>query len=391
MAAQKEDRHENTITETIGVDLGDKYSALRVIDQATGRRPSTGGSARPPRRSSGSSAGRTTARAVLEVGTHSPWTSRIVAAQCPETFVANPRELRFIFKNQRKSDRVDACALARVGRLDPELLSPIRHRGEPAQYDLALIRARAALVSARTKLVNSLRGLIKATGSRLQKQGAASIGGRTIDRVPECLREALQPMLYAIELLTDEITTYDKRVDKLATESYPETGVLTQVPGVGNLTALAYMLTLEDPAHFQQSRDVGAFLGLVPTPRSIGRDGQAAAHHARRATGWCARCSCNAPITSSAQWTPLRPEAYGERIAARGGKIAKRKAVIAVARKLAVLLHALWRTGEVYAPDRAAPTSVDAPPRRFGTRSLIPSRVRMTAALLPGASRRRYG
>jgi transposase len=347
----------NPITETIGVDLGDRYSAYSVIDQATGTETDHGRIRTTPQAFERFFAGRRTSRAVLEVGTHSPWTSRIVAAQCPETFVANPRELRFIFKNQRKSDRVDACALARVGRLDPELLSPIRHRAEPAQYDLALIRARAALVSARTKLVNSLRGLIKATGSRLKKQGAASIGGRTIDRVPECLREALQPMLYAIEALTDEIKTYDKRIDKLATESYPETGVLTQIPGVGNLTALAYMLTLEDPAHFQQSRDVGAFLGLVPRRDQSGetdkqlRITKAGDRVVRTLLVQCAHhiLGRNGP--------PCDLKTYGERIAARGGKIAKRKAVVAVARKLAVLMHTLWRTGEVYAPDRAAPIS----------------------------------
>ena len=342
------------ITETIGVDLGDKYSAWCVVDQASGEEVGSGQVRTTPAAFEKFFAGRTSARTVLEVGTHSPWASRIAAASCAETYVANARELRFIFKNQRKSDGVDARALARVGRLDPELLSPIRHRGEQAQRDLALLRARHVLVGARTRLVNSLRGLIKTSGSRLPKQAAKSIGHRTRERVPEALRKTLSPMLLAIEFLTDEISAYDREVDRLATERYPETAVLTQVTGVGNLTALAYVLTLEDPCHFASSRDVGAFLGLVPKRDQSGEiDKQlhiskAGDRLVRTLLVQCAHhiLGRNGPDTDLKR--------YGERIASRGGKIAKRKAVIAVARKLAVLLHALWRTGEVYDPNRTS-------------------------------------
>ena len=121
----------------------------------------------------------------MEVGTHPPWVSRIAVSSCTGTFVANARELRFIFKSTRTSDGVDAHMLARVGRMDPELLSPIRHRGEEAQRDLVLIRARHALVTARTKLANSVRGLVKSSEARLLKQAAKSLGSRTRDRAPE--------------------------------------------------------------------------------------------------------------------------------------------------------------------------------------------------------------
>jgi len=343
-----------TITETIGVDLGDKYSNYCVLDQESGEPTKEGRIRTTPAAFERLFAGRSTARVVLEVGTHSPWTSRIASADCGETYIANARKLRFIFKNDRKSDTVDAQSLARVGRFDPALLSPIRHRGEQAQVDLVLVRARATLVAARTKLVNSLRGLIKSTGSRLPKKSASSIGPKTIDGVPAPLHSALEPMLEAIDGLTDQIRVYDKRVDKLAEEAYPETGVLTQVPGVGNLTALAYMLTLEDPAHFKKSRDVGAFIGLVPKRDQSGetdkqlRITKAGDKMLRTLLVQCAQyiLGRNGP--------PCDLKRAGERIALRGGKVAKRKAVIAVTRKLAVLLHALWRTGEVYAPDRAA-------------------------------------
>ena len=288
---------------------------------------------------------------VLEVGTHSPWASRITSAHCAQTLVANPRQLGFIFKNARKSDRMDAALLARVGRMDAELLCPIRHRGLKAQQDLAVIRARAALVSARTKLVNSLRGLTKSFGARIPKQAAKSIGTKTRSRVPEELQEVVQPLLVSIEDLTGQIKRYDKQIEELATKHYPETGALRQVPGVGSLTALAFILTLEDWAHFARSRDVGAFLGLVPKRDQSGetekqlRISKAGDRVLRTLLVQCAHhiLGRNGP--------PSDLKRYGERIASRGGKVAKRKATIAVARKLAVLLHSLWRSGEVYEPE----------------------------------------
>ncbi len=345
---------EQRITETIGVDLGDQYSAYCVIDQATGEQVSEGRVRTTPGGFEKFFSQRASSRVVLEAGTHSPWASRIVASSCAEILVANPRQLGFIFKNARKSDRLDAQLLARVGRMDPTLLSPIRHRGVKAQQDLAVIRARETLVSARTKLVNSLRGLVKSIGGRLPKQAAKSIGVRTRSRVPEELQEALQPMLLAIEALSDEIKTYDRRVDELAAQDYPEAGVLTQVAGVGNLTALAFILTLEDWAHFPTSRDVGAFLGLVPKRDQSGatdkalRISKAGNRLVRTLLVQCAHhvLGRNGP--------PSDVRRYGERIAARGGKIAKRKAVVAVARKLAVLLHALWRSGEKYVAERSS-------------------------------------
>jgi len=343
---------EQAITETIGVDLGDKFSAYCVLDHASGEEIESGRLRTTPSAFEKFFSGRRTARTVMEVGTHSPWASRIVASACRETFVANARKLRFIFRNPRKSDGVDARVLARVGRMDPELLSPIRHRGEEAQRDLVLIRARHALVASRTKLVNSMRGLVKSWGARLPKQAAKSLGARTGDRVPEALREALAPMLLTVEFLTDEIKAYDREVDRLATERYPETAALCQVAGVGNLTALAFVLTLEDPSHFATSRDVGAFLGLVPKRDQSGevdkqlRISKTGDRLVRTLLVQCAHhiLGRNGPDTDLKR--------YGERIASRGGKIAKRKAVIAVARKLAVLLHALWKTGEVYDPNR---------------------------------------
>ncbi len=114
-------------------------------------------------------------RMALEVGTHSPWVSRYLADLGHE-IVANARRVRLITDSSRKDDRLDAKTLARLARIDPELLSPIRHRSEQAQADLIVIRARAALVEARTMLINSTRGLTKSYGERLRSCGTGQVG-----------------------------------------------------------------------------------------------------------------------------------------------------------------------------------------------------------------------
>lgn len=340
------------ITETIGLDLGDRYTQYSILDQRSGEEVGSGRVRTTP---SGVEAFLTNyprARVVLEVGTHSRWVSQAAQTCCEEVLVANPRKLRFIYRNDRKSDEADAAALARVGRLDPQLLAPIRHRSEGAQRDLVLLRARAGLVSARTKLVNTLRGVVKSFGFRLPPLATDRIGHRTLELVPQELHEALRPILLATEALTDEIAQYDQGIEELAEKRYPESRLLTQVHGVGKLTAMAYILTIEDVGRFRSSRTTGAFFGLVPRRDQSGAmekqlsitkagDGMV-----RTLLVQCAHriLAVNAPDSD------LRRA--GERIASRGGRTAKRRAVIAVARKLAVLLHALWRSGEVYEPTR---------------------------------------
>lgn len=341
-----------TITETLGVDLGDRYSTWCVIDQTSGKELESGRVRTTPTAMGKFFELRPTARAVMEVGTHSPWVSRLASASCAETLVANPRELRFIYRNKRKSDTVDAQKLARVGRMDPELLSPIRHRGEAVQRDLIAVRARHGLVEARTKLVNALRGLLKSTGHRLGTQSAAALGHRTLSEVPEAYQEVVHPLLLAIEALTDEIKTYDGQIEELADERYPETACLTQIAGVGKLSALAFILTLEDPAHFGSSRDVGAFLGMVPKRDQSGETDK------QLGISRCGDGLVRTLMVQCAHYILGRhgPDSdlkrFGERRASRGGAAAKKRAVIAVARKLSVLLHSLWKTGEIYEPLR---------------------------------------
>jgi transposase len=215
-------------------------------------------------------------RIAMEAGTHSPWVSRVLKECGHEVLVANARKLRLIYANKRKTDEVDAENLARLARLDPKLLYPLKHRGEDSQTHMALIRSRQALVGARTQLVNHVRGAVKSFGARLPKCPARSFHKRAPGHIPEALLPALGPILEQIGSLTERIRDYERKLEAIAKERYPqETQLLRQVEGVGPLTALTFVLTLEDPYRFEKSRSVGAYLGLVPASDKSGdRDPQ---------------------------------------------------------------------------------------------------------------------
>ncbi|MGH8574296.1 MAG: IS110 family transposase, partial [Gammaproteobacteria bacterium] len=264
------------------------------------------------------------------------------------------RQLRLIYGSDRKSDRVDAETLARLGRLDPALLKPIHHRGAEAQADLAQLRARDALVRTRTLLINHVRGAVKAWGARLPASSAPAFATRAAAAIPAVLEPALGPLVALIAALTQEIRGMERQLERVASERYPETTRLRQPSGVGLLTALCYVLTLEDPGRFRHSRAVGPYLGLCPRrDQSGGRDAQW--RITKRGDAMLRRL-----LVSGAQYIlgPFGPDTdlrrWGLRLAARGGKNAKKRAVVAVARKLATLLHRLWVSGAVYQPLRAA-------------------------------------
>jgi transposase len=264
--------------------------------------------------------------------------------------VANARKLGLIYANKRKTDEIDAENLARLARLDPKLLYPLQHRGENAQAHMAIIRSRQALVGCRTQLVNHVRGAVKSFGRRLPKCPARSFHKRAAEHIPEALLAALEPVLEQIGSLTERIREYERQLETISKESYPETDLLRQVEGIGPLTALTFVLTLEDPYRFERSRSVGAYLGLVPaTDRSGDRDPQ-------RRISKEGDEMLRKLLVGSAHYIlgPFGSDSdlrrHGEKIASRGGKNAKKRAVVAVARKLAVLLHRLWISGEVYDP-----------------------------------------
>jgi len=333
----------------IGLDLGDRMSDLILLDPEgelieESRLPTS------PASFQQKFSALPSARVALEVGAHSRWVSQLLEQLGHEVLVANARKLRAIYDNPRKGDRTDAETLARLARLDPSLLSPIHHRSAQAQADLAVIRSRDAGVRSRTLLINHVRSVVKASGARLPSCSAECFSKKVGPSIPEPLRPALLPLLDTIASVTQQIRAYDRRIETLCQAQYPETRSLQQVSGVGPLTALAFVLTLEDPSRFPKSRDLGPALGLVPRRDQSGdRDPQLGITKSGHAF-------LRRLLVGSAHYIlgPFGPDCalrrWGLELADRGGKNAKKRALVAVARKLAVLLHHLWKTGQTYEP-----------------------------------------
>ena len=335
---------------TAGLDLGDKYSYLCLLDTEGGEVIEEGRVRTTPEALRRRFASERPLRVAIEAGTHSPWVSRLLEECGHEVLVANARKVQLIYANKRKTDEVDAENLARLARLDPKLLYPLKHRGEDSQAHMAIVRSREALVSARTQQVNHVRGAVKSFGGRLPKCPARSFHKRAAEHIPQALMPALGPILEQIGSLTERIRDYDRQLETISEERYPETKLLRQVEGVGALTALTFVLTLEDPHRFEKSRSVGPYLGLVPASDQSGdRDPQKRISKEGDEMLRKLLVSCAHYILGPfGKDSDLRR--HGEKIASRGGKNAKKRAAVAVARKLSVLLHHLWVTGEVYDP-----------------------------------------
>ncbi len=336
----------------IGIDLGDRHSHLCVLDHATGeiqeesRIPTTKKALR--RRFRGS----TPCRVAIEVGAQSPWISRLLEEAGHEVIVANSRKLRLVYENDTKNDRVDAEYLARLAAADPKLLHPIRHRNLKTQQHRAVIIARDQCVACRTRLINTIRGLTKSLGERLPSASTRYFHRKMRPLIPEDLRPAVDPMLDALEILQQKINELEKLIDVMNEQEYPETALLRQVAGVGPVTSLNFVLTIEDPSRFKNSRAVGSYVGLRPKMKSSGKGDpelritKAGDRMLRKHLVQAAQYILGAfgPDTDLRRW--------GLKLAGRGGKNAKKRATIAVARKLAVLLHRLWVSGEQYEPLR---------------------------------------
>jgi transposase len=344
---------------TVGVDLGDQWSNYCIL----GLEGETlaEGQVRTTREDVASLFGAlSAARVIFEVGTHSAWVREVIVGCGHEVLVANPRLMEGTKRRKRKNDRLDANKLARLGRVDPQSLFPIQHRSREVRQDLVVLRARDALVSVRTQLINATRGLVKSMGARLPKCSSPSFPDKVEEALPAEVREALLPLVRLAEELSDRIKDYDERIEKLGREKYGHTELLRQVKGVGPLTSLAYVLTLEKPDRFAKSRDVGPYLGLVPKQEDSG-DSQPQLGISKAGDVMLRRL-----LVGSAHYIlgPFGPDTdlrrYGLRLCERGGKNAKKRAAVAVARKLAVLLHRLWVSGEVYEPLRSAPPAVTA-------------------------------
>jgi transposase len=333
---------------TVGLDLGDRFSRYCVLDG--------GGEVVEEGRVQNSEAAllrhfpaEPRLRIALECGTHSPWVSRLLEQLGHQVIVANARKIPAITQSESKNDRNDAEQLARFAAFDPKLLSPIQHRSLQRQQDLNLIQARATLVRARTMIVNALRGLVKSAGGRLPGCSTESLPARAQAAIAPALAAVAGPLTEQIALLNMQIAGMDRQIEKLA-QKYPEIGVLRSAPGVGPLVAAAYTLTLDRPDAVPNSRSAGAFLGLRPAQSQSGESDPQ-----RRITR-TGNTYLRSLLVQSAHYLLGRfgPDSHlrrwGLKLAQSGGKRAKKRAIVAVARKLAVILNSMWRSSQRFEP-----------------------------------------
>jgi len=332
---------------TIGCDLGDKKSEVCILgSDGAIERPKPVGTTRQEMTAFFT---RPRAHVVIEAGTHSRWVSNVLKGLGHKVTVANPRKLSLISRNDSKNDRTDAELLARLGRADEKLLSPVVHRSDEAQAHLATAKVRDGLVACRTRLVNQARSLVKSFGYRLPKCTTDTFHKACWGSVPKELKQALAPAFGMLRHLEIELKRCNKAIARAA-KKYPDVEIIGQPNGVGVLTALVFLLTIEDKTRFKSSRDVGAYVGLRPKMyQSGGTDPQLRitkagdAYLRRLLVG-----SANYILGPFGKDSDLRR--WGLQLAGRGGKNAQRRAKVAVARKLAVLMHRLWVTGEEYKP-----------------------------------------
>ena len=347
----------------IGIDLGDRTSfyCVRTLDQ---EQVATGTIAATVPAMTAFFQGIKRQRVVIETGTHSRWVAQLLDLLGQEVIVGNARKLKLITPNDQKGDRVDAGLLSKLGCVGVEWLYPVYRRSEGVQRTLTLVRAREALVETRTGLINQVRGQVKSFGCRISACTAERFVEVAQKELPEALCEALGGVLEILEELEDRLYRYDCQVKHACEQTYPQTKWLLQIAGVGPLTALTYVLTIEDPGRFENSRDVGSYLGLVAKRRQSGkRDPQLGitktgdemlrkllvncAHHILGHVG----------ADSDLRRWGLNLVARGQKAGQQG---ARKRAAAAVARKLAVVMHRLWVDERKYEPLRNSQTMAPA-------------------------------
>jgi transposase len=339
---------ESKPAQVVGLDLGDRHSHYCMLS-STGEAMEEGRIQTTAAAMEKHFGSEPRMRIALEAGTHSPWVSRLLKSYGHQVIVANPRKIPTLTKSESKNDRNDAEQLARMAAFDPKLLHPIEHRSPERQQDLNLIHTRSVLVRARTMLINSARGLVKSAGQRLPACSSEAFPEKVPAAVPPALKAACTPLLEQVTQMNQTIAAMDKQIDKLD-KKYPEITVLRTVPGVGPVVAACYVLTLGSPQAMETNRQAGAYLGLRPRQQKSG-DCDPQCSIARTGNTYL-----RSLLVQSAQYILGRfcPDSelrrWGLKLAASGGKRGKKRALVAVARKLAVVLLSMWRNRKNFVP-----------------------------------------
>lgn len=286
---------------------------------------------------------------VFETGTHCRWMENTVKSLGMKPIVANPARMRMMSESNTKNDRNDARELAQMALADVDLLHPVSLRGETCQQMLRLLKARDAMVAVRTKFVNQLRGFAKSMGFRLPGCSARKVGRLDKTQWPDDFEAVAWPIMDVLETLELKIKAYESQIRKLASSPELEAKIdrVREVYGIGLLSGCALVASIDaNPERFSKARDAGAYFGLVPKQRQSGEmDMQC---HITMAGSEYVRNlmveSAQIALRDGAKDTDIKLK--GLRICERGGRIARRKAVIAVARCLVVTAVALLKHPE---------------------------------------------
>ena len=286
---------------------------------------------------------------VFETGTHCRWMDRLFRKMGFRTIIGNPGKIPSITKSNTKNDRNDARELARLALADPAMLHPVFLRGETFQQMLRFHHARNMLISQRTQTINQIRGFAKSMGHRIERTSTERFHELGKAEWPEELEECAWPLMGSLKTINLKIKAYDKLIARLAER--PEFKAMVErvraVYGVGIIGSTVFIAAIGGrPDRFGHARDVGAYLGMTPKQDKSGDDDkQLHITHAGTEIVRTALVECAGIVMmSNAKDTDLKLK--GLRIAMRGGKIARRKAKVAVARGLAVAMLALLKDPE---------------------------------------------
>lgn len=289
----------------------------------------------------------------METGPQSNWMADFLRARKLGVTVANARKLRAIWQSDDKCDGNDAEMLARLLRADPKLLAPVTVKERKFRDALLAVKARDCLSRCRAKLITTVRGLLKSEGVSSSEIDAQSFGVKIMALIPKPLIRHLKPLVEEVSRLDAALRRYDKEIERLRKE-FDGCEAVAQIKGVGPLTSLAFVLVVGDPTRFENGERLSSYLGLVPRRNQSGETDRQC-HITKAGNGLLRRYLVQAAHYIMGPFGDKECDLrrFGERIAARGGRNAKKRAVIAVARKLAVLMLKLWKSGEEYEPLRS--------------------------------------
>jgi len=283
-------------------------------------------------------------RIVLETGTMSGWLARGLGELGLPVEVIDARQAHAVMKLQHnKTDAGDAELLAEIARTG--FCRAVAVKSEAAQAARVLLKARAHLVRQRCATENAIRGLLGSLGIRFPK-GTGKLGVRVraaLEDRPE-LRTTIEPLLSSVATLKREIARLEQAVMARA-KAVPACRLLMSVPSVGPVTALAYVATIDDPERFAKSRAVGAYLGLTTRRYQSGEMDYSGriSKHGDAMLRSLLYAAANSLLTVVRKAHPLKD--WARRIRRRRGH---KKACVALARKLAVILHRMLITGEPF-------------------------------------------